>query len=165
MPFYGINTSLSVFLLGATAVLFAVCTLCIEAGPAGRRERIFCRSQVVVFAYLAFDDRFLLHEAVIFLASDIWLLLAAGAVELLLLVKFGDLRSRSWFTRRCLALGIAFFLAMSMIDAFVPLKLFLRLSFEDLSKLWGTVFFFMFAWSICAGKIADLRSRRDARMT
>ncbi len=60
--FYAVNTTLSTFLLFATALIFGVNIMCLDAGSGERGKRIFYVSQVLVFLYLGMDERFGLHE-------------------------------------------------------------------------------------------------------
>jgi len=39
----------------------------------------------------------------------------------------------------------------------LPHDMFMRLSIEDLAKLWSAVFLFKFAWDICIEKIDALK--------
>ena len=60
---YAINTTLSTFLLWASALIFCVVLRMIGGAPGHHKERLFCISQVVVFGYLGADDRFLCMSA------------------------------------------------------------------------------------------------------
>src|SRR5687767_3585699 len=62
VPFYAINTTLSVALLWATALLFVILIAYSESRPELAHERWFYFSQAAVFTLLGSDDRFLLHE-------------------------------------------------------------------------------------------------------
>jgi hypothetical protein len=60
--FYAVNTTLTVALLWGAALLFAVCVVCTEGLPDAAQPRWFYLSQVLMFAFLGFDDRFQFHE-------------------------------------------------------------------------------------------------------
>ena len=62
VPFFAVNTTISVFLLWSTALMFVVCLATIDGVSNETRIRWFFISQVVVFAYLGFDDRFIYEE-------------------------------------------------------------------------------------------------------
>ena len=151
--FYAANTSLCVMLLAMSAVLAAFCALVLDSK--GRRsERVFDASQTIVFAGLAFDDRFGLHEAIgsRLPFDDAVLLGLVGVVEILLLVRFRDAIPSA--CRRWILIAGAFFGAMLIVDAFAPLEARLRLSAEDLLKAWGALFVLVFAWEIARARAA-----------
>jgi len=157
VPFYAVNTTLSVFLLWATALLFGVCWACVRDRPEMRRDALFYLSQVVVFAGLGIDDRFKLHEHLAWRLgiADHFLLVAAGVVEVLLLVTLGR---QLVFRRRpmkWLAAAAVCFLIMTFFDAVYPHDAFLRLSLEDIAKTWSGVFFCLFAWRLMAERIGQ----------
>jgi hypothetical protein len=54
---------------------------------------------------------------------------------------------------------------MIFIDVFLPYDLTLRLSCEDLSKVWAEVFLFMFAFEILRAHIDELKSRASSHST
>lgn len=159
VPFYAVNTTLSVFLLWATATMFAVCLVCTEGIPNTRRQQLFFLSQVLIFAFLGLDDRFKAHE---YLArhlgvGDHYVLLGVAAMEVVFLVVLGGrtvLQSRA---ARCLYGASLLFAGMLFFDACVQHDMVLRLSLEDLAKTWANLLFFSFAWLICVERIEDLK--------
>ncbi|MCG8449621.1 MAG: hypothetical protein MI725_08585 [Pirellulales bacterium] len=162
--FYAINTTLCVFLLGATALLFLVCLQVAQQDGATDKTRLFYISQVVVFAYLGFDDRFRVHEWLgekLGTADHYYLMLVAVA-EFVLLITIG--RERLWLgnSRLWLLLATVCFVVMIGVDALAPHDGFMRLSIEDLAKTWGCFFFFLFAWDQLGQAIRFLRARADA---
>jgi len=58
---FAINTTLSVFLMGATSLCFLF-ALSFADGDTNKRNLLFYLSQALFFAYLGFDDRFQIHE-------------------------------------------------------------------------------------------------------
>jgi hypothetical protein len=46
---------------------------------------------------------------------------------------------------------------MMFADVILPYNMFMRLSIEDLAKLWSAVFLFKFAWDTCTEKIDALK--------
>jgi hypothetical protein len=159
--FFGINTVFSTFLLWATALLFAISLLCIDQ-QRERREYWFFWSQIVMFFSLGFDERFMVHERVgrWFNMEDAYLLLAAGLVELLLLVRLGALRQRTPSALTFLFLGALMFGVMIIVDGFFPSQMVLRLSMEDLAKFWGCLFLYLFAWEVLRQHLERLKANR-----
>ncbi len=156
---FAINTTLSAFLLWACALIFCVVLLVIRGAAGKGRERRFCVSQIAIFGYLGADDRFLLHEQLSDLVPlhDTMILVGVGLLEAAALAWWGDLMNRSGRARFYLALAAILFLAMAAIDAFLPSELTLRLSFEDLSKVWAALFLFLFSWEVLESHAAELR--------
>ena len=162
--FFAVNTSLSAFLLGSTALIFAINTLFLGDD---RKARVFYITQTAVFVYLGMDDRFLFHE---WLGgrlgiSDAFVLAALGAVEGVLLLSLGDLKRRSFAVWWPLLAASAFFTIMTFIDGFLPSRLPLRLSAEDLCKTWGGFCFFLFALRICHSHIVALKQLASSAAT
>ncbi len=158
---YAINTTLSTFLLWASGLIFCVVLLVIRGVPDKQRERRFCWSQIAIFGYLGADDRFLLHERLsdIVPLHDTLILVVVGVFEVAALALWGDLPKRSRLARLCVLLAAVLFLAMAVIDAFVPSELTLRLTFEDLSKAWAAWFLFLFSWQILTARVVELQRR------
>ena len=160
---YAINTTLTTFLLWSAALIFSIQLLLLER-PAGRSvEKAFCVSQILIFAYLGFDDRFVVHERL----SEAWgihdtlILAAIGAVEAACLLLLGAPWSLPRRGVLYLSIAAAAFLVMASIDAFLPGELELRLSFEDLAKVWSAFFLFLFSWEVLKLRIAEIEG--DAR--
>jgi hypothetical protein len=109
----------------------------------------FYISQCLVFFYLALDDRFRIHERLGSLLSigDHWILLLVGIAELACLALLGGRELLSGRPARFLALGAALSALMLVFDALVPHDMVLRLSIEDISKVWAGVSFFAFSWA------------------
>jgi hypothetical protein len=162
VPFYAINTTLSVFFLWATALIFVLCVVSTEAGRKYRRERQFYISQICIFAYLGADERFMFHErwASWLGIKDAFFLLGVGVLEVGLLLFLGQVLQQRHWPRQHLYVASMAFMLMVVIDAFFPERMLLRLSVEDLAKLWGTVLLFLFSWGICCGKITALKANR-----
>lgn len=160
VPFYAVNTTLSAFLLAGTGLLFAVCLLCLGRGTERRGDAAFYGSQVLFFLYLAADDRFKGHELVGKIAGvdDAFFLLALGGLEVVLLVGPGGLLRRPRRQRLTLAAASALFALMTIVDAFIPPDLVLRLSVEDLTKTWACALFFWFGWQTLDAEIGRLRA-------
>ena len=147
--FYAVNTSLSVFLLGATGLLFLV-ALSFTGPESPPREKLFYFSQACVFAYLAADDRFLLHEYIgkQLHIDDAFVLLSIGLTEAACLVCLGRSYLNKGKTLVPLVLASGLFGLMVLFDGFVPRDMTLRLSGEDLFKTWSCFCFLLFGWSV-----------------
>lgn len=157
VPFYAVNTSLSVFLLWATALLFVVAS----AVPSVSRFSAptwWIFSQAAVFAYLGADDRFLIHETVsrLLRIGDHFILIGVAGIEVPLLA-YG--MRRGWMpvsATRTLGIAAVLFAAMLGVDALAPHDLRLRLSVEDVLKTWSCLFFLRFAWLVLFARIDAL---------
>ena len=162
VPFFAVNTTLSVFFLWSTALVFAICVVCTQGLPKMDRLRWFFLSQIFVFAWLGFDDRFKFHE---FAArkldiGDHYILLAVAIVELCLLVFLGG---REILRRPHLySLGAAsvLFVIMTFFDACVPNDMVLRPTLEDLAKTWANLCFLAFAWQLFSARVDELKEAR-----
>jgi len=90
-------------------------------------------------------------------------LLGVAFVEAFLLIYLGELNNRSRRVRLYVCVGAVLSAVMMFIDFFLPYELVLRLSCEDLSKIWAEVFLFLFALETCRTHIAQLKSRTTPR--
>lgn len=159
LPLYAINTSLSVFLLWAGAVLFLMAWRCLREQDLGGREELFLVSQMLIFFYLGCDDRFLIHEGLSDqLGFKDWMFFGImGSLEAFFLLYFGRIFSRSRKALIDIVLAGFFFGIMFMVDVVLPYGVRMHLSVEDLAKLWSAVFLFKFAWDTCSEKIEKLK--------
>ncbi len=157
-PFYGINTSISVFFLWATALLFIISHCYLEKSEQNRTRGRFYLSQIAFFAYLGLDDRFKIHEGIGWRLdiADHYILMVAGVGQLVALVLWGRTTLKERSTFRYLCLGGVLSVAMLAIDALAPEMMFMRLSIEDLCKTWASFFFFCYSWT-------TMRARLDIR--
>jgi hypothetical protein len=80
-----------------------------------------------------------------------------GAFNVLAIAVLADREAFAGLPGRFFALAVGFSTVMLVIDAKFPGEMVLRLSLEDLSKTWGALFFFLFAWERMLGDIAKLR--------
>lgn len=157
MPFYGINTSLTVFFLWATALIFTICLTCVES-LAQRQEKHFFLSQIVFFVYLGIDDRFMVHETLSHWFRESYVLFGLGIIEVYCLITLGQLSQRPRRALIYLGIGTGSMFVMLLADKVIPEYLLWRLSVEDLSKLWGAGCLFLFAWEILLDKIQQLKT-------
>jgi hypothetical protein len=158
--FYAINTTFSYSLLWATALIFAVCLLCLEDNMP-HRDGFFYWSQVIMFTYLGLDERFMFHEKLgaWLHHNDAYLLLGLGIIELGLLFSFGNLRQKPILARYFLFTAACFFAIMVVVDALFPAHMRLRLSLEELTKLWADLCLTLFAWEILRQQISRLKGK------
>lgn len=156
--FWGVNTTLSNFVLWAIALLFFVCWLWARENKEDLKKQLFYGLQVLIFAYLGADERFMLHEWLgdLFNSNDAWFLLLVGLVELYALFSLGDILHQTRRVKAYLLIAAALFGVMVFFDVFVPHRMVLRLSIEDLAKLWSDVFLLLFAWEIFKQQVRRL---------
>ena len=159
VPFYAVNTTLSVFLLFATALMFAVCLVCLQPGKKNKAKVNFYRSQILLFGYLACDDRFLLHEKLgaMLGIQDALILIGLGMLEIWLIVTWGNFSQWNQKTKNNIYKAAICFAVMVAIDSFLPREMIPRLSLEDLSKTWANTFIFLFSWSMFCHNVAILK--------
>jgi hypothetical protein len=148
--FAHVNTTVSVGLLWATALLFAVCARVRSRGPArrGGSERALLIFLSAFFVVLGIEERFrlcpLLAEALATREVNVLLALAGlGAAA------FAVLGWRVEHTARelgLLALGGTLGGFALFGDVFLHAGDFLRHSAEDLPKIWAEVLFLTYAW-------------------
>jgi hypothetical protein len=155
---YAIHTTLNMSLLWGTALLFLVSLQCVDI----KQEKLFfyfAISQVIVFTYLGIDERFLIHEMLgrVIGINDAYVLLLIGGAEAFILLSIAQLRQKTLNSWLFLGLASVLFLTMVVIDAKFPAKMPFRLSFEELSKLWASLFLFLFAWEVLMQKIQALK--------
>lgn len=179
VTFYLVNTTLSVFLLWATAVLLVVAVRIREpdghgAGPTpdgpgstvlGRpaSDRWFLWSQAAMFAFLGVDDRFQFHEKAAFHLGEIpdhYVLGSAALLEVVFIALWADTRLLRQPAGRWFVGGGILFAVMLGIDALFPEDMRLRLSMEDLAKTWAAWLFFLFGWHMVERELVRLRAAR-----
>jgi hypothetical protein len=156
--FFAVNTTLSNFLLWAIALLFFVCWLWARETRDEPKRQLFYGFQVLIFAYLGADERFTLHEwlGYVLNCNDAWFLLAVGLLEVAVLVFPGEILKQPRRAKLYLSVAVVLFGVMLLFDVFAPKRMLLRLSIEDLTKLWSDVFLLLFAWEICKQQLGRL---------
>ena len=144
--FYGINTTISTVLLVLCAYNFWLCFRVSSIGPNHSFPAIFYLLQILVFTYLALDERFMLHERAAFVLGfhDGILLVTVGLFQLFVLYKFEALKKDSPGFKLLLTSAILFAI-MLLIDAAGDSIRPLRLSIEDLCKLWAIFVLFLYS--------------------
>ena len=167
VPFYAINTTLSVALLWGTALLFVVTAHTLRDVSGGEGVRRFALSQAAIFGFLGFDDRFKFHEEVgeWFGIGDHFVLATVALLEVAFLIWLAGPRVLQGRTSDFLRAAVALFALMFVIDALGPHDMRLRLSLEDLFKTWSGVCFFLFGWSIYTRCLDTLRGRDTLLLT
>lgn len=146
--FYGIHTIITTVLLCIISYNFILCYFFAQKTKRdGLEFKWFFISQSLVFLYLAIDDRFMLHERIAYVLgiSDAIPLLVLAIIEAVLLVYYKQISLGAIKWNSAIILGSICFSIMIIIDTFAPLNGILRLSFEDLFKLWGIFFLFRFS--------------------
>ena len=157
-PFFAINTTISVGLFFATALIFGVCLATAKWSETAKHERAFFWSQVVIFAWLGLDDRLKVHEWIgtVLHFQDALLIGAIGAIEVVLLWRWGRLRERTPAAQGAIVVAALFAIGMTLVDGWFPAWVPPRLSLEDLSKTWSTIFLLFFALEIHEGQVAEI---------
>jgi len=158
--FYAVNTSLSVILFFATALMFSICLVMSEKVPNLTIEQKFYISQVVLFVYLGLDDRFLIHDLVlphVGINGD-YVLAVLAVLEGMILLKLGNVLNKNKPTKTYFFLAVLFGLLMFIADLLLPPELVLRLSMEDLCKAWTAFFLLLFAWAHFEKELKQLKS-------
>ena len=148
---FGINTTLCMLLLWTCSVLFA-CQLFISDM---KRVKSFAIIQMLLFGYLALDERFLIHEllGIIVRINDAFILLIIGSVELIVLFCWRDIWQKAKFSGIFLILASFFFFIMVLIDAFIHSGSLPRLAAEDLSKTWACFCLLFFSITVFINQI------------
>ncbi|MGQ0589478.1 MAG: hypothetical protein ACT4N8_08095 [Sphingosinicella sp.] len=143
---FAVNTTLSVALLAGTALLLMFAAT--ADAPKRHGSRRFLVSLAALFALLAADDRFQVHERLGWRLGipDHYVLVAWGLAGLALLAAYCRPVLVSPRAAVLFAAGAALFGASFAIDAFAASDAWLRLSLEDLAKSWGAAMFFAFGW-------------------
>lgn len=159
LPFFGINTTFSVFLLWAAALLFLLAQRCLKRTGKDSAEELFLVSQFLMFLYLGCDDRLLIHERLSDTVGmkDALFFAGLGLLELFFLLRWGKLPARSLRQIADVLAAGFFFCVMVAADVLLPHNFQPRLAIEDLAKLWSAVFLFKFAWDVCIEKIETLK--------
>ena len=144
---FHVHTEVSAALLFACALAFAACRR--AEGSAGRSNPAsarFLESQVVLFVFLAADERFRLLpqelHRIDFPENGAYALL--GVVEAALLLGPGRLLRAALPARAAAIAGAALFAVSLLMDG-APPSLPLRACAEDLPKVWGGALFLYFA--------------------
>ncbi|MGL5835867.1 MAG: hypothetical protein ACRC1Z_21950 [Waterburya sp.] len=161
VPFYAINTTLTIFLLWATSLMFMVNLALLAIEKINTSQVFFYRSQACFFCYLGFDERFLVHESIgYFLGiNDALVILGLGIIELIFIASWGNYQKWSNATRFYLLEAAICFGLMVIIDGAFPQDMVLRLSLEDLAKTWANVFLFLFSWNIFSDNLTVFKRR------
>lgn len=146
--FFAINTTITTFLLWLIAFIYLLNSNALRKIDHDNRRVYYCQLQTLLFIYLGFDERFLLHEKIggFLKINDALLLSFIALVELFILVKIGRVWKYEFKCLKYLFLAGIFFAIMILIDGLLPSKLLLRLSLEDLFKFWAIYFLFMFSY-------------------
>ena len=148
-PFFAINTTLSTMLLASAGVLL-IFTACAGHPDLPAKTTFLLWSQAGMLGFLAFDDRFQLHEALAYRLNigDHFIMTAWAVIEAVFILAFARRAQIPLKAFAFVAVGGAFFMLMMLFDAILPHDMFLRLSIEDLAKSWAAACFFGAAWCL-----------------
>jgi hypothetical protein len=149
--FYGIQTTITTVLLVIISYNFILTYFFAKNIPTHPKNfKLFFLSQALVFLFLAVDERFMIHERIAFVLKihDAIPLLGIAVFQLLIFIYYRVYCKTLIYWNSPIVLGSICFAVMILIDAFAPLNAGLRLSFEDLFKLWGIFFFFRYSCKI-----------------
>lgn len=148
---WGLHTTITTVLLLIISYNF-ILTFLFAKGIDGTNKqfKFYFVIQAVLFLYLAMDERFMLHERIGYVLGihDAFPLMSVGVVELAVLFYFKELQIYSIKWNSPLVLGAICFAIMVIIDVFAPQRALLRISFEDLFKLWGIFFLFRYSCNV-----------------
>jgi len=159
--FYAVNTSLSVILFFATALMFSICLVMSDKVANQTIEQKFYISQIFLFVYLGLDDRFLIHDLVlphIGINGD-YVLAVLAVLEGVILLKLGNVLNKNKSTKTYFFLAVLFGFLMFIADLLLPSDLVLRLSMEDLCKTWTAFFLLLFAWAHFEKELNQLKNK------
>lgn len=161
-PFlYAVNTTLSSGLQGVASVLFIVAH---HVGRLRVADPTFLRMasvQALFYAWLAADDRFLVHERLPQSLEAVYWVALGSAYGLFVILHRRCLRGRRE-SAALLVLGGALFGAMMVADLMVPQDARLRLSLEDLLKAAASLALAGSAWSYLRAELRLLRPTSPA---
>lgn len=143
---YGLNTSLSCFFFSSAGVVMMFAALA-GRSPFDQGDLLFLL-QGSIFIYLAADDRFLIHERVgrqlgIYSSLVVFFAIVINATIYALYARLGYF-NQAMILRLAVAGSIA--VLATGVDFFMPLDFPVRLSVEDLLKVWAAFCFLLFAW-------------------
>ena len=158
---YGLNTSLTTILLILTAYNFWLGWKRNNSKEIyGFDDRNYFLLQSLIFIYLALDERFMIHERAAFVLGihDAFPLIGVAVVELFVLWKFQALNPDKP-GRRLIYISATLFALMMLIDAFGGSDRVLRLSLEDLTKLWAIFCLFLYSWRVLNFNGEDAKSK------
>jgi hypothetical protein len=146
--FYGVQTAITTVLMVLISYNFILTYFFAKNIPTQPNNfRLFFLSQALVFLYLAIDERFMIHERIAYVLNihDAIPLLSVAIYQLLVFLYYKDYCKTLIYWNSPIVLGSICFAIMISIDAFASSNAVLRLSFEDLFKLWGIFFFFRYS--------------------
>jgi hypothetical protein len=117
--------------------------------------REFAVFEVLLFLFLAIDDRFMAHEQ-LRRRHETMLMSSLGVLQLAAVWRRRDLilwRPGTWLA---LLFAAVWFAVMLVFDILLPSVMFLRLSIENLAKTGSALMLAIFAWVILNEQLADI---------
>lgn len=149
--FFGLQTTITTILLVIISYNFALAFRYAKVtSEAPKHMRFFFLSQILVFMYLAVDERFMFHERIAYILGihDALFLFSIAVGQLVVFLYFWRYCKTLIYWNSPLVLGALCFVAMLFIDAFGAEDARMRLSSEDLFKLWAIFFFFRYSFKV-----------------
>jgi hypothetical protein len=147
--FYAVNTTFSVLLLWSTGLIFFLCFI-IEIETTKELRRIaFYFSQIIVFWFLAADQRFMLHDFLgeAFQIHKAYILLFWGCLEGLALTWSESFHKASLLAKFNIFIGAFLFFCMFLVSAFIPPDVIMFETTKDMLKIWSSLFILLFSFS------------------
>ncbi|MBU2652388.1 MAG: hypothetical protein KKA81_15780 [Bacteroidetes bacterium] len=163
---FALNTTLTMFLLWASALLFIVNAMSESMLENRKRKIIFYLSQALIFFYLGFDDRFRIHEGIgdVFAFDDAFVIIFLGLVEVLILVFYERILKQPLVKWRYLLIAGIFFAIMAVADLkSLPLEKYgiNDTLVEDIPKTWAAFFLMIYPLDILLSRIKELREKSE----
>ena len=157
--FFGVNTTLCMLLLWSSGLLFA----CLFFISNLKKVKTFALIQMLIFWYLALDERFMIHEflGIVVKINDAFILLTIGIVELIVLWRWRNVWRKAKYSGTLLSFAAFFFFIMVLIDAFIHSHSLPRLAAEDLSKTWACFCLLFFSVSVFINYIKNGIERNE----
>lgn len=159
---FALNTTLTMFFLWASAILFIV-NVMVESMLENRtRKIIFYLSQTIIFFYLGFDDRFRIHEGIgdILFFDDAYVIIILGIIEFLILVFYEKILRQPLIRWRYLLIAGILFVIMAVADLkSLPLEEYgiNDTLIEDIPKTWAGFFLMLYPVDILLFRIRELK--------
>jgi hypothetical protein len=153
--FYAVNTTLSVLLLWGTGLIFLLCFFIETETTRDLRRIAFYFSQIIVFWFLAFDDRFGLHEYLgsAFQIHKAYILLFWGCLEGIALTWSESFHKSSLAAKFNIILAAFLFFCMFLVSALVPPEVIMFETVKDMLKIWSSLFIILFSFSLFVDQV------------
>ncbi|MFO8129536.1 MAG: hypothetical protein R6T99_06505 [Bacteroidales bacterium] len=159
--FFALNTTLTMFFLWGSALLFIVNAMVESMLQNRTRKIVFYVSQAIIFFYMGFDDRFILHEKIgaVLSIDDAFVIIIFGIIEMLILVFYEKIQKQPLSRWKYLLMAGIGFAIMAIADIkFIPLEAYgiNRTLLEDIPKTWAAFFLMLYPVDILLNRIRKL---------